>query len=75
MILTFSSSIEASDAQRRIISGVVVPFTQVGNTSVGPVVFESGSIEIPTPSKVQLLAQHSTNDPIGRSQSFQESAT
>ena len=75
MILTFSSSIEASDAQRRIISGVVVPFNQVGNTSVGPVVFESGSIEIPTPSKVKLLAQHSTNDPIGRAQSFQESAT
>jgi len=75
MILTFSSSIEASDAQRRIISGVVVPFNQVGNTSVGPVVFESGSIEIPTPSKVKLLAQHSTNDPIGRAQSFQETAT
>ena len=75
MILTFSSSIEASDANRRIISGVVVPFNQVGNTSVGPVVFESGSITIPTPSKVKLLAQHSTNDPIGRAQSFQESPT
>ncbi|CAB4159726.1 hypothetical protein UFOVP719_1, partial [uncultured Caudovirales phage] len=44
MQLTFSSPIEAADAGRRIISGVVVPFGKIGNTSVGPVIFERGSI-------------------------------
>jgi HK97 family phage prohead protease len=75
MNLTFSSSIEASDSNRRIISGIVVPFNTPGNTSVGPVVFESGSIQIPNVSKIKLLAQHQTNDPIGRAQSFQETPT
>jgi len=75
MILQFSSAIEASDSNRRIISGIVVPFGAVGNTSAGPVVFEAGSISIPDPTKIKLLAQHSQTDPIGRAISFQESGT
>lgn len=75
MNLQFSSPIEASDAGRRIISGIVVPFGTVGNTSAGPVVFEAGSISIGDPTKIKLLAQHSQVDPIGRAISFQESAT
>ena len=71
MQLTFSSPIEAADAGRRIISGVVVPFGKVGNTSVGPVVFERGSIAIHDGTKIKLLAQHRQDDPIGRAQSFQ----
>ena len=54
MILTFSSEIEASDAARRVISGVVVPFNKVGNTSAGAVVFEPGSITIPDPKKIKF---------------------
>ena len=72
--LTFSSPIEASDAQRRIIAGQIVPFNSVGNTSVGRVIFERGSIQIPAASKIKLLAQHNTNDPIGRAQSFKETS-
>ena len=75
MILTFSSPIEASDAGRRIISGVVVPFNKVGMTSAGAVVFEPGSITISDPKKIKLLAQHSATDPIGRAISFSETAT
>ena len=75
MILTFSSPIEASDAGRRIISGVVVPFNKIGNTSAGAVVFEPGSITIPDPKKIKLLAQHSATDPIGRAISFSETGT
>ena len=71
MQLTFSSEIEAADVERRIIAGVVVPFNKVGFTSVGPVVFESGSIQIPDATKIKLLAQHDTTNPIGRAQSFQ----
>ena len=71
MLLTFSSDIEAADVERRIIAGVVVPFNKVGMTSVGPVVFESGSIQIPDATKIKLLAQHDATNPIGRAQSFQ----
>ena len=35
--LTFSSQIESSDTGRRLISGVVLPFNTIGNTSAGPV--------------------------------------
>jgi HK97 family phage prohead protease len=69
--LTFASNIESSDTGRRLISGVVLPFNKVGYTSAGPVIFQSGSVEIPEARRVKLLAQHSQNDPIGRAQSFQ----
>jgi len=70
--LTFSAPIEAADGQRRIVSGQIVPFGAIGNTSAGHVIFERGSIQIPSASKIKLLAQHNTNDPIGRAQSFAE---
>jgi HK97 family phage prohead protease len=70
MLINFSSPIEAADSGRRVISGVVVPFGKVGNTSVGPVVFERGSIAIKDGTKIKLLAQHDPTNPIGRAQSF-----
>jgi HK97 family phage prohead protease len=73
LILNFSSEIEAADVERRIIAGVVVPFNKVGYTSVGPVIFESGSIKIEDTAKIKLLAQHDPTNPIGRAQSFQTS--
>lgn len=73
--LTFSATIEASDANRRIISGKIVPFGEVGSTNVGKVVFEKGSIQIPSVSKIKLLAQHdkTASGVIGRMQNYQES--
>ena len=73
--LTFSASIEASDTNRRIISGKIVPFGEVGSTNVGKVVFEKGSIQIPAVSKIKLLAQHdkTASGVIGRMQNYQES--
>ena len=70
MKLTFSTPIQASDTERRIISGKVMEYGAIGQTSAGPVVFEHGSIEIPTAAKIKLLAQHEPNNPIGRAQSF-----
>ncbi len=72
MILTFSSQVEASDSERRIISGKIVPFEEPGNTSVGKVVFAKGSIEIGDPGKVKMLMQHRPEKPIGRMQKFQQ---
>jgi HK97 family phage prohead protease len=72
MKLTFSSAIEAADTERRIIAGKIVPFEEVGNTSVGKVVFAKGSIAIGDPGKVKMLMQHAPERPIGRMQKFNE---
>jgi HK97 family phage prohead protease len=72
MKLTFSSHIEAADTERRVIAGKIVPFEEVGNTSVGKVVFAKGSINIGDPGKVKMLMQHSPERPIGRMQKFNE---
>jgi len=72
MKLTFSSHIESADNERRVIAGKIVPFEEVGNTSVGKVVFAKGSIEIGDPGKVKMLMQHSPERPIGRMQKFNQ---
>jgi len=70
--LTFSTPITAADAGRRIIAGQIVPFGEIGYTNIGKVIFERGSITIPNPTKVKLLAAHSNENPVGRAQSFNE---
>jgi HK97 family phage prohead protease len=70
MKLTFSSQIESADGERRIIAGKIVPYEEVGNTSVGKVVFAKDSIEIGDPGKVKMLMQHMPERPIGRMQNF-----
>ena len=53
-IINFSAELTASDSERRIIGGQIVPFEKIGSTNVGKVVFEKGSIQI-DPSKRQKL--------------------
>jgi HK97 family phage prohead protease len=62
-----ASSIECSE-ERREISGKIVPMGtgEIGNTNLGGVVFEAGSIDIEDPSKIKLLSQHDMKKPIGR---------
>jgi len=62
-----ASSIECSE-DRREISGKIVPMGtgEIGNTNMGGVVFEAGSIEIADPSKIRLLSQHDMKKPVGR---------
>ena len=73
MLLTFSQEIQAADTERRIISGLVAPYGEVGFTSAGPVVFERGSISIPDADKIKLLSQHQQDKPVGRAISFSDS--
>ena len=73
MLLTFSQEIQAADTERRIVSGLVAPYGEVGHTSAGPVVFERGSIAIPDPSAIKLLSQHQQDKPVGRAISFSDS--
>jgi HK97 family phage prohead protease len=62
-----ASSIECNE-DRREISGKIVPMGtgEIGNTNMGGVVFEAGSIEIDDPSKIKLLSQHDVKKPVGR---------
>jgi len=66
VLLTFSQEIQAADTERRIVSGLIAPYGEVGFTSAGAVVFERGSIAIPDPAKIKLLSQHQQDKPVGR---------
>jgi len=74
MQLTFSSNIQC-DQGRRLISGKIVPYDgEIGQTSVGKVVFEQGSIQLPEPNKSKLLLEHDAKKPIGKAVNFNETA-
>ena len=73
MLLTFSQEIQAADVERRIVSGLIAPYGEIGNTSAGPIVFERGSISIPDATKIKLLSQHQQDKPVGRAISFSDS--
>jgi HK97 family phage prohead protease len=62
-----AASIQCSE-ERREISGKIVPMGtgEVGNTNLGGVVFEAGSIDIADVSKIKLLSQHDMKKPVGR---------
>jgi HK97 family phage prohead protease len=75
VLLTFSQEIQAADTERRIVSGLVAPYGEVGHTSAGPVVFERGSISIPDAEKIKLLSQHQQYKPVGRAISFSDSTS
>jgi HK97 family phage prohead protease len=50
-----------------------VPFeNEIGQTSVGKVIFEKGSIQIDEPAKVKLLLEHDPKSPIGRMKKVEE---
>lgn len=65
MKLTFSSTITAADTETRVITGQIVPFGAVGNTSAGKVIFEQGSIAIKA-GKTKLLADHDNRQVLGQ---------
>ena len=71
-ILTFSAELTAN-IEERTISGKIVPTGtgEIGNTSVGRVVFESNSIQLPEdPKTIKLLNQHDMKQPLGKATSF-----
>ena len=71
VILTFSGNIEAVDSgDRRMISGKIAPYGEIGYTSAGKVVFAEGSITAPETSKVKLLMAHDNSAVVGRMQSM-----
>lgn len=70
MRLDFSASITAASVANKTITGIVVPFGKEGATSMGPVIFELGSINETDPASVKLLLEHDNRRPIGRATNF-----
>jgi HK97 family phage prohead protease len=68
--LSFSTNLTAADTERRIISGRIVTWSEVGHTSAGPARFEPGSIELS--DDIRLLREHDHTSPLGRSVSVKE---
>ena len=69
--LTFTATVTASSQDSRTITGQIVPFGKPGNTSMGPVIFELGSLPTINPESVKLLLQHDDTRPIGRMTSYE----
>lgn len=70
MRLEFSAPITAASVADKTITGIVVPFGREGSTSMGPVIFELGSINEIDPASVKLLLEHDNRRPIGRAINF-----
>jgi HK97 family phage prohead protease len=70
MRLDFSAPITAANVSDKTITGIVVPFGREGSTSMGPVIFELGSINEIDPASVKLLLEHDARRPIGRAINF-----
>lgn len=72
MKLEFTAAITAADAETRTLTGQIVPFGKPGNTSAGPVIFETGSItNLSDPASIKLLMEHDHTRPVGRWISFE----
>ena len=69
-LVTFSAPVMTASSETRTITGQIVPFGAVGQTSLGPVIFELGSIHDINPSEVKLLLQHDGTRPIGKMTDF-----
>lgn len=72
MLLTFNQQIQAADTERRVVSGLIAPYNEIGFTSAGPVMFERGSIAIAEATDIKLLMQHQADKPVGRAISFSD---
>lgn len=66
--------ITAADVPRRIISGRIVPFNEVGTPNIGRTMFLEDSIQIPDVSAIKLNLQHDQTRPVGRAVSIESKA-
>jgi HK97 family phage prohead protease len=71
MKINMPMTVTAADTVKRTISGTIVTWNEQGNTSVGPTVFASDSIEM---KPVKLLLEHDRTRPIGKMMSHEVTA-
>ena len=73
MLLTFNQEIQAADTERRVVSGLIAPYDEIGSTSAGKVMFARGSITYAEATDIKLLMQHQQDKPVGRAIAFSDS--
>ena len=64
MKLTAAYRVTAADLETRTITGTIVPFGTVGNTSAGPTVIDATAITVP--DRVVMLVGHDDDRPVGK---------
>jgi HK97 family phage major capsid protein len=74
MKITMSMDITAADIPRRIISGRIVPFNEVGTPNIGRTMFLEDSINIPDVSAIKLNLEHDRTKPVGRASNIEVKA-
>lgn len=70
-ITIYSQSLEANSAERTI-SGLLLPWDEIGHTSAGSVTASKGTLTIPNPSEIFLNLQHQKDSRVGRAVSLEE---
>jgi len=75
MKLNFDGQVIAADVVTRTITGLIVPFARVGNTSAGPVQFSFGAFGEIDPSQIVLNMEHDRTRPLGRGIAGSEQVT
>jgi HK97 family phage major capsid protein/HK97 family phage prohead protease len=73
--VNFIAPLTAADAGRRVISGRIAPYGEVGDTSAGATIFAPNSIRVLDASKVHLRLEHDKKAPIGKMIEFSSSPT
>ena len=68
--IKFSTDIIAANSSKRELTGVIVPFGQVGHTNMGDVVFQKGSLKIG--ECIKLFTEHDMTRPIGKLSRYEE---
>ena len=66
----FSTDIIAANSSKRELTGVIVPFNKVGQTNMGQVVFNAGSLKIG--EGIKLFTEHDMTRPIGKLKQYEE---
>lgn len=62
----------AADIESRTISGTIVPYGVVGNTSFGPTIVQAGAVTLA--DRVPMLISHNDDRPVGLLSAHQDSA-
>jgi HK97 family phage prohead protease len=64
MILTFSQDVLTCNKSKRELTGLIVPFSKIGQTNMGEVIFTGENIELS--ENVKLFVEHDLTRPIGK---------
>ena len=69
-LIKFSTDIISASSSKRELTGVIVPFEKIGNTNMGSVIFNKGSLTIG--DGIKLFTEHDMTRPIGKLKSYEE---